>query len=99
MDSLKLKAVSEWQLLPGEGIQSALNEQTAPQPSPFSAVERVAKPIRTPGRNQTHRSPVDGEARLAQKANKPLRLYYLATMAVDTHAHVITHIQADMAWT
>jgi transposase len=97
MDSLKLKAVCEWQLLPGEGIQSAPDGKVVPQPSPFSAVERVAKPGRTPRRNQTHWSPVDGEARLAQKANKPLRLYYSATRAVDTHAHVITHIQADMA--
>jgi hypothetical protein len=99
MDSLKLKAVSAWQILPGEGHQGEPNQKASSSQSPFSAVEMITKPIRTPRRNQTHWSPLDQEARLAQKANKPLRLYYSASMAVDTHSHVITLIQADMAWT
>ncbi|QHT67341.1 hypothetical protein GXP67_12200 [Rhodocytophaga rosea] len=34
----------------------------------------------------------DGDAKLSEKRGKPSRLYYLSSMAVDTHKHVITHI-------
>ncbi len=99
MDSLRLKAVSQWQIQLGEAHQGEPDQKACPSQSPFSAVELTAKTRRTPRRNQTHWSPVDREARLAQKASKPFRLYYSASMAVDTHNHVITHIQADLAWT
>jgi hypothetical protein len=75
MDSLKLKAVSN---------SKCCQEKALPQTSPFSAVELIVKPRRTPLGNQSHRGSEDGEARVAQKASKPLRMYYSATMAVDT---------------
>ncbi len=53
-----------------------------------------AKPIPT---NATYWNPVVPDARMAQKTDKPFRLYCLASMAVDTHFHVITHMQADLA--
>jgi transposase len=52
MESLKLKAVAQWQILPGESIQADLKEKYLPQHSPFSAVELIVKPRRTPRRNQ-----------------------------------------------
>jgi transposase len=47
--------------------------------------------------NQTHYSPTDPDARISTKPGKPRQLNYLCSMAVDTAAGVISHIQADYA--
>ncbi len=49
------------------------------------------------GRNQTHSSTTDPEARLATKPGKPTQLNYLAQLSVDTAHHVITNIEAHSA--
>lgn len=95
-DSLKRKALLEWQLLQGEAKEFTPAE-VAEQPSPFPSVEKTAKPKSCPRNNRTHISMSDGDAKLSEKRGKPSRLYYLSSMAVDTHRHVITHIQADLA--
>jgi hypothetical protein len=95
-DSLKRKALLEWQLLKGEANQITPAELTG-QASPFSSIEKTAKPKSCPRNNRTHLSMSDADAKLSQKTGKPSRLYYLSSMAVDTHKHVITHMQADLA--
>jgi transposase len=47
--------------------------------------------------NKTHYSPVDPDARIAVKPGKARKLCYLLQLCVDTHRHVITHVQADHA--
>jgi transposase len=49
------------------------------------------------GRNETHYSSTDPDARLATKPGKPTQLNYLAQMSVDTANHVITNIEAHSA--
>lgn len=44
--------------------------------------------------NHTHYSTTDKDARIAVKPGKPRQFNYLAQTSVDTHHHVITHIQA-----
>jgi hypothetical protein len=95
MDSLQPKAVPAWQLSPGEAPLEAATEPR--QNQPFTAVEANARPNKPARNNTTYRNLADKDARMAQKPDKPCRLYYLASMAVDTHRHVITHMQADFA--
>ena len=49
------------------------------------------------GRNETHCSSTDPDARLATKPGKPTQLNYLAQVSVDTASHVITNIEAHSA--
>ncbi|MEO6547229.1 MAG: IS1182 family transposase [Ferruginibacter sp.] len=47
--------------------------------------------------NHTHYSATDPEARISVKPGKSRQLNYLASVAVDTAHHVLTHIQSDYA--
>ena len=47
--------------------------------------------------NKTHYSPTDPEARISVKPGKARALNYLCSLAVDTAAGVISHVQADFA--
>jgi len=47
--------------------------------------------------NETHYSPVDSDARISTKTNKPVQLNYLGQVSVDTAHHVITNIEAHHA--
>ena len=47
--------------------------------------------------NKTHYSPTDPEARISVKPGKARALNYLWSVAVDTAAGLISHIQADFA--
>ncbi|WP_223650667.1 transposase [Hymenobacter psoromatis] len=47
--------------------------------------------------NKTHYSPTDPEARISVKPGKARALNYLCSVAVDTAAGLISHIQADFA--
>jgi len=47
--------------------------------------------------NKTHYSPTDPEARISVKPGKARALNYLYSLAVDTAAGTISHIQADLA--
>lgn len=47
--------------------------------------------------NATHYSPVDPDARISTKTNKPVQLNYLGQVSVDTAHHVITNIEAHHA--
>lgn len=47
--------------------------------------------------NTTHYSPVDGDARISTKTNKPVQLNYLGQVSVDTAHHVITNIESHHA--
>jgi transposase len=95
-DSLKRKALLEWQLLQGEAKQITATDLLG-QKAPFSALAKTVKPKSCARNNRSHICMSDPEAKLTQKAGKPSRLYYLSSMAVDTYHHVITHIQADLA--
>ena len=95
-DSMKRKALLEWQLLQGEAKQITPADLLG-QASCFTTLEKRAKPKSCPRNNRTHICMSDVDAKLTQKAGKVSRLYYLSTMAVDTYHHVITHIQADLA--
>jgi hypothetical protein len=95
-DSLKRKALLEWQLHTGEAKQITAADLFG-QDSPFTALEKTDKPKSCARNNRSHISMSDPEAKLSQKTGKPSRLYYLSSMAVDTYRHVITHIQADLA--
>jgi transposase len=95
-DSLKRKALLEWQLIPGEAQQMTPTE-VAGQTSPFSSIGKTEEPKSRPRNNRSHISMSDMDAKLTEKTGKPSRLYYLSSMAVDTHRHVITHMQADLA--
>ena len=95
-DSLKRKALLEWQLIQGEANQMTPAE-VAEQTSSFPSVEKTAQPKSHPRNNRSHISMSDADAKLSEKRGKPSRLYYLSSMAVDTHKHVITHMQADLA--
>ncbi|MDO1450229.1 transposase [Rhodocytophaga aerolata] len=88
-DSLKRKAILEWQLLQGEANLSTPAELTE-QVSPFPLIEKTVKPKSCPRNNRTHISMSDAEAKITQKTGKPSRLYYLSSMAVDT-ADVLCH--------
>jgi hypothetical protein len=96
LDKLELKSVMQWKLLQGEPTEGDASTSIS-QVSPFSLVEKTAKPRKPDRSNTLYQSKIDPQARLAQKAGKPFGLYYLSTMAVDTYHHVITHIQADYA--
>jgi transposase len=96
LDTFKRKTLLAWQLHKGEAKQidpADLSELR----SPFTALEKIAKPTKKGRNNTTHQSLTDADARINQKPGKPSRLYYLSTMAVDSYKHVITHIQADLA--
>jgi hypothetical protein len=95
-DSLKRKALLEWQLLKGEANQITPTELTG-QASPFTSIEKTDQPKSRPRNNRSHISMSDVDAKLTEKRGKPSRLYYLSSMAVDTYRHVITHMQADLA--
>ncbi|MDO1451667.1 transposase [Rhodocytophaga aerolata] len=95
-DSLKRKALLEWQLVKGEAQQFTPAELLG-QDAAFTALEKTAKPKSCPRNNRTHISMSDADAKLTQKAGKPSRVYYLSSMSVDTYRHVITHIQANGA--
>ncbi|MFC5537842.1 IS1182 family transposase, partial [Rhodocytophaga aerolata] len=95
-DSMKRKAILEWQLDKGEAKQITAADLFG-QASSFTALEKRAKPKSCPRNNRTHISMSDVDAKLTQKAGKVSRLYYLSTMAVDSYHHVITHLQADLA--
>jgi transposase len=95
-DSLKRKALLEWQLMKGEGKQITPAELIG-QASSFTTLAKTAKPKSCPRNNRSHISMSDADAKLSQKAGKPSRLYYLSSMAVDTYRHIITHMQADLA--
>lgn len=95
-DSLKRKALLEWQLLKGEANQITPAELTG-QASPFASIAKTEEPKSCSRNNRSHISMCDGDAKLSQKAGKPSRLYYLSSMSVDTYRHVITHMQADLA--
>jgi hypothetical protein len=95
-DSLKRKTLLEWQLLKGEGNQIT-PAQLSGQTSPFPSIERTEGPKSRPRNNRSHISMSDADAKLTEKKGKPSRLYYLSSIAVDTHKHVITHMQADLA--
>jgi transposase len=47
--------------------------------------------------NITHYSPVDPDARISTKPNKPVQLNYLGQVSVDTAHHVITNIESHHA--
>jgi hypothetical protein len=47
--------------------------------------------------NTTHYSPVDPDARISTKTNKPVQLNYLGQVSVDTAHHVITNIESHHA--
>ncbi len=93
-DSLKRKALLEWQLVKGEAKQITPADLLRIE-SPFTALAKIDKPKSCPRNNRSHISITDAEAKLTQKAGKPSRLYYLSSMSVDTYRHVITHMQAD----
>ena len=95
-DSLKRKALLEWQLVKGEAKQITPAELIG-QASSFTALAKTEVPKSCSRNNRSHISMSDGDAKLSQKAGKPSRLYYLASMSVDTYRHVITHIQANLA--
>jgi hypothetical protein len=95
-DSLKRKALLEWQLLKGEA-ELVTPANLLEQASPFSDLAKTDKPKSCARNNRSHISMSDPEAKLSQKTGKPSRLYYLSSMSVDTYHHVITHIQADLA--
>jgi hypothetical protein len=82
-DSLKRKAILEWQLLKGEAKQITTADLFG-QASSFTALEKTAKPKSCARNNRSHISMSDPEAKLTQKAGKVSRLYYLTSMAVDT---------------
>ncbi len=96
LDTLERKAVLQWTFMKGDANEKTL-AQKEEQHSPFTAIEKMAKPKRPARNNTTYQSKTDAEARLAHKPGKPFRLYYLSSMAVDTSNHVVTHIQADYA--
>jgi hypothetical protein len=89
LDKLESKLVLQWKLLRGEATEVNLST-TASQALPFSLVEKTAKPRKPDRSNTLYQSKTDPEARLAQKACKPFRLYYLSSMAVDT-SDVLRH--------
>jgi hypothetical protein len=95
-DSLKRKALLEWQLLKGEAELVTPAKLTG-QASPFLSIAKTVKPKSCSRNNRSHISMSDADAKLSQKTGKPSRLYYLSSMAVDTYRHVITHMQADLA--
>ncbi|MDO1451110.1 hypothetical protein Q0590_32855 [Rhodocytophaga aerolata] len=88
-DSLKRKAILAWKLHTGEAKQITAADLFG-QKAPFSALEKTAKPKSCARNNRSHISMSDPEAKLSQKTGKPSRLYYLASMAVDT-ADVLCH--------
>jgi transposase len=88
-DSLKRKAILEWQLLQGEAKQITAADLSG-QDSSFTALAKTAKPKSCSRNNRSHISMSDPEAKLSQKTGKPSRLYYLSSMAVDT-ADVLCH--------
>jgi transposase len=47
--------------------------------------------------NTTHYSPVDPDARISTKTNKPVQLNYLGQVSVDAAHHVITNIESHHA--
>jgi hypothetical protein len=88
-DSLKRKAILEWQLVKGEAKQ-IIPAELIGQASPFTALAKTAKPKSCSRNNRSHISMSDPEAKLSQKAGKPSRLYYLSSMSVDT-SDVLCH--------
>jgi transposase len=88
-DSLKRKAILEWQLLKGEAKQITTADLLG-QASSFTSLEKTAKPKSCARNNRSHICMSDPDAKLTQKAGKPSRLYYLSSMAVDT-SDVLCH--------
>lgn len=88
-DSLKRKALLEWQLHKGEVTEMTPAGVVEPT-SPFSSVEKTEGPKSHPRNNRTHISMSDADAKLTEKQGKPSRLYYLSSMAVDT-SDVLCH--------
>ncbi len=86
LDKLESKLVLQWKLQLGGAIAGDTST-TASQAIPFSLVEKTAKPRKPDRSNTLYQSNTDPQARLAQKAGKPFRLYYLSSMVVDTYHH------------
>jgi hypothetical protein len=86
-DSLKRKAILEWQLVKGDAEQITPAELIA---SSFTAIEKTEEPKSCTRNNRSHISMSDIDAKLSQKTGKPSRLYYLSSMAVDT-SDVLCH--------
>lgn len=82
-DSLKRKALLEWQMLKGKATEITPAEVTE-QTSPFPSIEKTDQPKSRPRNNRSHMSMSDVDAKLTEKKGKPSRLYYLSSMAVDT---------------
>ncbi len=95
-DSLKRKALLEWQLVKGEAKQITPADLVGTE-SPFTALAKTDKPKSCSRNKRSHISMSDADAKISQKAGKPSCLYYLSSMSVDTYRHVITHMQADLA--
>jgi hypothetical protein len=74
-----------------EMIPAELTVQT----SLFPSIEKTEQPKSCPRNNRCHISMSDVDAKLTEKKGKLSRLYYLYSIAVATHRHVITHMQAD----
>lgn len=79
LDKLESKLVLQWKLLPGGAIAGDTSN-TASQTIAFSLVEKTAKPRKPDRSNTLYQSKTNPQARLAQKAGKPFRLYYLSSM-------------------
>jgi transposase len=92
LDTLEAKKIANWTL---DVNQEAV--QPAPEKMSFVKAKQYVNPKRVARNNRTHQSLSDPQARLATKPGKPFRLFYSASMVVDTAQHVITHIQADAA--
>jgi hypothetical protein len=89
LDTFKRKAILTWQLLKGEAKQIDLADLSELK-FPFTALEKIDKPIKKGRNNTTHQSLTDADARINHKPGKPCRLYYLSTIAVDT-SDVLCH--------
>ncbi|QMW04821.1 transposase [Spirosoma foliorum] len=92
LDTLEAKKIANWTLEVNHEVP-----QPAPQKVSFVKADQYVNPKRVARNNRTHQSLTDPQARLATKPGKPFRLFYSASMVVDTAQHVITHIQADAA--
>ena len=90
LETLEAKKIANW---------TRDVNQEAPEPAlqkvSFVKANQYVNPKRVARNNRTHQSLTDPQARLATKPGKPFRLFYSASMVVDTAKHVITHIQAD----
>lgn len=92
LDTLEAKKLANWTL----DVNQQVTQQT-PETVTFVKANQFFNPKRITRNNRIYRSPTDPQSRLATKPGKPFRLYYLASMVVDSSQHVITHIKANPA--